>query len=268
MSIEYRTYGSSGPWAILLHGGPGAAGYLAPVARELAGSFRVIEPFQRRGSAEKPVTIVDHIENLRELIAAQCGQERPALAGHSWGAMLGLCYAARYTDTVCGVVLVGNGTFDPASRQRLEEIRKERMGPEMRRRISELPRTVADPDKRLALLGKWMKQIDSVDLIDEVMPEVCFDALGHDQIWADMIRLQRQGVYPEAFRKISCPAVMLHGAEDPHPGRMIYENLRQYIHQLEYLEFARCGHYPWLEMAAREEFYTVLKRWLIENSGL
>ena len=32
---------------MLLHGGPGVAGYLEPLARELADSFRVLEPFQR-----------------------------------------------------------------------------------------------------------------------------------------------------------------------------------------------------------------------------
>jgi len=40
-----RTYGISGPIVIVLHGGPGAAGYLAPLARGLAESFRVLEPF-------------------------------------------------------------------------------------------------------------------------------------------------------------------------------------------------------------------------------
>ena len=40
---------------------------------------------------------------------------------------------------------------------------------------------------------------------------------------------------------------MLHGAYDPHPGRMIHANLRQYMPQHEYREYSRCGHEPWME---------------------
>ena len=42
--IEIREHGSDGPLLIALHGGPGARGSLAPVAKRLAGSFRVLEP--------------------------------------------------------------------------------------------------------------------------------------------------------------------------------------------------------------------------------
>ena len=33
--IEVRRYGSGGPTVMMLHGGPGAPGYMAPVALEL-----------------------------------------------------------------------------------------------------------------------------------------------------------------------------------------------------------------------------------------
>lgn len=55
MPIRVRRYGTSGPWVVLLHGGPGAGGYLAPLARSLADSFRVLEPLQR-GSGSEPLT--------------------------------------------------------------------------------------------------------------------------------------------------------------------------------------------------------------------
>ena len=68
--LTFRTYGKSGSLVILLHGGPGAGGYLAPIGRELADSFRLLEPFQRHGSRQRPVTTADHIEDLHELIGA------------------------------------------------------------------------------------------------------------------------------------------------------------------------------------------------------
>lgn len=266
MGIEFRTYGGVGSWVVLLHGGPGAAGYMAPVGRELSDSFRVLEPFERRGSEGQPVTVADHVENLQKLIDLQCGSEPPLLVGHSWGAMLALAYAAQFPDTVGGLVLVGSGTFDPESRKVMDQERLDRMSPEMKKRLAELPLKVPDPNKRLALIGKWMKEVDSVDLIKHAPEEVQFDAAGSKQAWADMIELQEEGVYPVSFSIIQCSVIMLHGDQDPHPGMMIYESLKPYIPQLEYHKFTDCGHYPWLEKAAMDEFYKALRQWISRRS--
>jgi pimeloyl-ACP methyl ester carboxylesterase len=55
---------------------------------------------------------------------------------------------------------------------------------------------------------------------------------------------------------------MLHGAFDPHPGRMIRASLEPHLRELEYHEWERCGHYPWLEKAVRDDFFPVLCAWL------
>jgi len=60
--------------------------------------------------------------------------------------------------------------------------------------------------------------------------------------------------------------LMLHGADDPHPGTMIRDALRTRIPHLEYKEWARCGHYPWLERDVRAEFFTFLRGWLRRHS--
>lgn len=89
------------------------------------------------------------------------------------------------------------------------------------------------------------------------------DARAHHETWEDMLRLQAEGVYPAAFATIRAPVLMLHGAVDPHPGRMIRTVLARHLSQLEYYEWARCGHYPWLEKAVGDEFFAVLRRWLV-----
>jgi len=76
------------------------------------------------------------------------------------------------------------------------------------------------------------------------------------------LRQQREGVYPAAFAAIDVPVLMLHGTADPHPGPMIRASLTPYLPQLEYREWERCGHYPWLERAARGPFFEFLRQWL------
>jgi pimeloyl-ACP methyl ester carboxylesterase len=94
--------------------------------------------------------------------------------------------------------------------------------------------------------------------------ETC-DARAHQETWDDMMRLQAAGIYPQAFERIRVPVIMLHGTADPHPGQMIRTSLEPYLEQLEYLEWDRCGHYPWLEPAARDDFFRVLVEWLHQH---
>ena len=60
---------------------------------------------------------------------------------------------------------------------------------------------------------------------------------------------------------------MLHGSHDPHPGTMIRDSLLPHLPRLEYREWERCGHYPWVERGVREEFFRVLREWLEANAG-
>ena len=137
-----------------------------------------------------------------------------------------------------------------------------RMSPELRSRLANLAEEHADPDRELRARAKSILPLYSCDLASEEQELGDCDARAHDETWDDMLRLQREGVYPAAFAAIRSPVIMLHGAVDPHPGRMIFASLKPYIPQLEYREWDRCGHYPWLEKAAREEFFAELKEWL------
>jgi pimeloyl-ACP methyl ester carboxylesterase len=246
--VRVRTYGTSGPLVIVLHGGPGAPGCMAPVARGLADSFRVIEPFQR-GSGGERLTVARHVADLRDLIESQCAGAKPALVGSSWGAMLALAFAAAHPDLADRLVLVGCGTFDTAARARLLETLRERRQP------------------AVSKSGKWWQspaflRMYAYDLATTETEIEAYDARAGQETWDDMVRLQEEGVYPAAFSAIHAPVLMLHGAADPHPGRMILASLQPYLPQLEYREWERCGHYPWLEKAVREEFFDVLRAWL------
>ncbi|MDH3603598.1 MAG: alpha/beta hydrolase, partial [Candidatus Tectomicrobia bacterium] len=89
-----------------------------------------------------------------------------------------------------------------------------------------------------------------------------FDKEAHSETWDDMMRLQADKTYPHAFEAIKSPVLMLHGAYDPHPGELIRDSLLPFIPQLEYREWERCGHSPWLELHARNDFFSTLKDWL------
>ena len=264
--MKARMYGTRGPQVVVVHGGPGAPGSMAPVARELAGSCRVIEPWQR-GSGGDPLTVARHVADLHELVGSRCAGSEPVLVGHSWGAMLVLAYAAEYPEEIGPLVLIGCGTFDPVSRSRLQRDLDRRLTPSLRRRLATLPQEIPDADERLRVAGELLQTPYSHALVDSVPAIGACDARAYRETWDDMLRLQQEQVYPGSFAAIKAPILMLHGAADPHPGAMIRASLKPFVPQLEYREWQHCGHYPWLETEVLDEFFAVLREWIFRHAG-
>lgn len=263
-TLYHRTYGTSGPTVFLLHGGPGGAGGMAPLAEELGDGFRIVEPFQR-GSGDVPLTVAQHVKDLHRLIESLELERPPGIVGHSWGAMLALAYAAEYPTASGSLALIGCGTFDPVSRGQLVKNREERQSPDFKRRIAEIKAEVSDEAERMVLIGPMYSSLDSFDTIQLEIEASPFDATAFQQTWDDMMRSQDKGVYPAAFSAITSPVIMLHGTYDPHPGRMIHANLLPFIPHLEYLEWEKCGHEPWRERAVRRDFIAALRQWLTDH---
>ena len=180
--------------------------------------------------------------------------------------MLAVAYAAAHPDTISGVVMVAPGTFDAVSRRHMNELIDERTTPSVRQKMADLVNQVPDPNQRLKMHAKLMEGAYCFDSVPVRSTEP-FDAGSYKETWDDMVRLQAAGVYPAAFKAITCPVLMLHGAFDPHPGDLIAASLLPHISHLEYRMWERCGHYPWLERAVTKEFYSVLLAWLRDESA-
>jgi pimeloyl-ACP methyl ester carboxylesterase len=261
--MRIRNYGTSGHVVIVVHGGPGAAGSMAPVARGLADSFRVVEPFQNASS----ITVAEHVADLHQVVQSNISTMRPAIVGHSWGAMLTLAYAAAHPESVEALVLICSGTFGLPARARFAANMKERMDSRLRERFEHLDEEFPDPNERLAAMGKLTLQLYSYDLDALEWEAELGDQSAGAETWNDMVRLQNEGAYPASFAAIKSPVLMMHGDYDPHPGREIRDSLKPYLAQLEYLEMARCGHYPWLEKSQRADFFPTMKTWLARQFG-
>jgi pimeloyl-ACP methyl ester carboxylesterase len=246
---------------IVLHGGPGASGGSALVAEGLSDDFRVIEPWQRI-SGDKPLSVSVHVDDLYRLICSRCGDEKPALVGESWGAMLALAYAAEYTESIGPIILIGCGTFDKESRFEGKKIRQQRILDYIKKHPEHHSDLYLPFNEQIM---KWHNMTDTYEedsnRVEESEKEP-FDMKAHTETWNDMLRCQEEGVYPRSFTSIKNPVIMLHGTYDPHPGKMIYNLLKSYIPHLEYREFDKCGHAPAIERHARDEFFRFMRDWL------
>lgn len=260
--IDVRVYGDHGPPVVVLHGGPGAPGSASGLAKALAHRFRVLEPLQRRAGTV-PLTVERHVADL-----AGVAPQEVALVGWSWGAMLALSFAAKHPGRVRSLGLVGIGTYSEADRAEHRARMAQRLGPEGQRKLEALRKAARETtdamtrDRLLEEEGALATAAQSVDVLEDRDDALEVDAEGYRQTWDDVLRLQALGLEPAAFATIRAPALMLHGADDPHPGRATFATLRPHLPHLEYREFDRCGHLPWRERHARQAFFDALVGWL------
>ena len=248
----------------VLHGGPGAPGYMAPVARELSRIRGILEPLQTGESVEK------QIQELHQQLM-QTGEAPFTLIGSSWGAVLALFTAARYPDIIAKIILIGSAVFDSASSAQIHQTRMSRLTPEQKQQYDEIEKQIesADSQSKADLFKKWgelFSRLDSFDPIDhkdetiEVQPQI------FNRVWNDFVNLRdKPHCLKEDFSKIKCPLVIIHGDYDPHPLAGIQPFLENCVENVRTYILEKCGHYPWLEKYARDKFYNLVVNEIVDD---
>ena len=87
-----RKYGKAPFSVVVVHGGPGAPGEMAPIARHLSKKQGVLEPLQASNSVD------GQIFELKTIIEKNA-QMPIVLIGWSWGAWLSFMLAAKCVET-------------------------------------------------------------------------------------------------------------------------------------------------------------------------
>ena len=242
----------------LIHGGPGAQGSLHGLNNSLPEHLNSREILQRY-SGEVPLSVDQHIADMREFIS-----EPANILGHSWGAMLTLSFAASYPHLCRQLILVGCGTYSLESRQEYERRIALRIDPQMKALLKQAIQEAKTPDEHeLAFrnYGEYATKIQAYDPIPDPFPDhiTKWDPIGHSETWSDVMRLQQEKIEPNRFTAIICPVTLIQGAQDPHPGELIRDDLLPYIPQLKYIELDQCGHEPWLERHTRTPFLKLIE---------
>lgn len=253
-----RIYGNK-PFSIaVLHGGPGALGEMAPVARELSAVRGVLEPLQTAASLD------GQVQELQEVLKENA--DLPVtLVGWSWGAWLGFIFAAKHPSFVAKLTLVASAPFEEKYAANIMQTRLGRLSEKEREEALSLVKALSDPaikgkDMALARFGELISRADSYDPLpyDSELLECRFDI--NRNVWEEASELRSSGRLLELGRRIRCPVVAIHGDYDPHPYEGVKIPLTRVIKDLRFILLEHCGHRPWVERAARDRFYSVLKR--------
>ncbi len=263
--IEYQE-SVNDPVAIFLHGGPGLYGYMQSLSRSFSAVCNPVY-FDQRGSKQGngPIGIRDHLQDLECIVQYYSKVSKPVLVGHSWGAMLGVLFAGRFSSMIRKLILIGCG---PLSEKQGNEFQKElacRFGDRKEELDSLWNNIVEEQDvvKQQRLADYYIDQIMEFYQGDplsgpEIQPRV-WDFKGGYHAMCESDRLIVENKYTDALGKIEVPVRLIQGSLDVVEPAALFSLASQHISDLKTYELLNAGHYPWVG-PCRDEFMEILKR--------
>ena len=252
-----RKYGSVPFSLAVVHGGPDAGGEMALVARQLFSSRGVLEPIQTA------ISLKGQVEEFK-IVLEENGDLPVTLVGFSWGAWLVFILAAQYSGLVRKLILVGSGPFEQKYTPGMRETKLKRLSSEERAEVESLTKTMESLDAAaknaaMARIGSLFEKASAYDPMPDESTEIDVRADIFQSVWKDGAKLRVSGKLLQLSEYIQCPVAAIHGDCDPHPAIGVQEPLSAALDDLRFILLENCGHKPWIERKARDEFYRVLQ---------
>lgn len=260
--INPRIYGESPFSVAVVHGGPGAPGSVAPVARELSLFCGVLEPLQTNN------TLDGQVEELRKILEKH-GELPIILIGWSHGSGLSTLLSARYPNLIRKLVIIGTTPFEAKYQDEITRDRLLRLNEEERAEFFSLAEIILDPGKesrsaamarlfRLITRSEYYRMLSHPDDVLEYQPDI---NLSIAQEWRRLLdSSELMNIIPD----IKCPVVAIHGDYDVNPAKAIREQFSRVIKDFKFILLEKCGHTPWYEKYARDKFYAILKEEILK----
>jgi len=241
----------------LLSGGPGFdVDYMASAADFLPAGYQRIF-LEQRGTGRSRVAMTPESMTLRvavddlEALRTHLKQERLLLAGHSWGGMLAMAYAAAHPDRVDRLILIGSGgptlefaerfTDNIAARLRPEDI-------EARRYWDSPDKRAADPDKaaiaamRAIVPGYFFDRARALAFAAELK-----DGTFHPAVNSLLMGDLGKGYDLRArLKRVDRPVLIIQGYQDPI-GEKTAGDIHGLLSKSTLRYINKCGHFPWIE---------------------
>ena len=255
--MNLRKYGA-GPYKVaVVHGGPGAAGSVRPLCVELSKDHSILEPLQTAMSVE------GQLEELRQVLEDNT-KEPVMLIGHSWGAMLIYMLAAKYQHLVKKIILVSSGSFEEKYYEDLCKNRDSRLTTEEKEELERLRSLFANPgnedmNKVFSRFGALMDKLDSYESEKTHNDDSLCSYETFIKVWPQAHAMRKSGELLEMGKGIQCEVVAIHGDYDSHPAIGVKSSLEKLMKDYRFYELEKCGHTPWEELHAKEEFYKILR---------
>jgi proline iminopeptidase len=248
---------------VLCHGGPGMSDNLEPLAQMVEDLVTVHRFDQRAGGRSTGVgegqTVAGAVADL-EALRAHWGHRRWLVGGHSWGAMLALCYTLAHSDRVTGLLYLSGPGLDATAttRDRVRAARLARLTEAERARLLAAEHRLSDngdDEDAAATVARllWLTDFADRSSAPDFTAEPLFAYPRNEEAAAaldqDRVRWLADPTLRRRLRKLAIPTLVLHGGRDPLPAEGAAE-LARLLPSARLEILPGVGHTPWLEDAA------------------
>jgi proline iminopeptidase len=271
--IFYEMVGEGEP-IIVVHGGPGLDHeYLQPGLDALAIRNTLIYYDQRgtgRSIAGLDSTAIDldaFIEDIDALRQA-LGTERVSILAHSWGALLGIEYAARHPDAVRGLILMNPVEPGTRFREQVESRQRAARTAEDSTELATLTALEGFEARDPATLSQWYRVLFRQTLRDRArIDELDLDlAESTAKNGPEVARLLGESMgevdWWDRLPTIQVPVLVLHGRYDVLPVAMSQALAAAFpVGRLVVLD---SGHFSYLE--ARDALLSAVSSFFVDLS--
>jgi pimeloyl-ACP methyl ester carboxylesterase len=219
--------------------------------------LRSLEPIQTATSLK------GQLEELKTVLEKNA--DYPViLIGFSWGAWLSFIFAAKNHEFVKKLILIGSGPFEEKYAVKISETRLKRLSKMERTEVESLMEVLKNPTHKnrksdFLRFGELCSKADTYAPTDGKCEPIEFRADIFHSVWKDGGELRRSGRLMEIGKQVRCPVVAIHGDYDPHPAEGVQKPLNALLKNFRFIMLKRCGHKPWVEREAKEQFFQILK---------
>jgi pimeloyl-ACP methyl ester carboxylesterase len=258
---NYRIHGHKPVNVAVIHGGPGAPGELAPLAKELGKTHGVLEPFQTQASLKGQLQELQEVlDNVADLPVT--------LIGHSWGALLSFIFTAHHPSYIKKLILISSAVFEDSYVQNINNTRLNRLSREERAQIESLSQYLEDPAYKnkndvFFKIGELSSKADAYDPLphkNEFIQGEESQYFIYKSVWNEAQKIRSTGELLNYGKQIQCPVVALQGDYDSHLAEGVEGPLSKVLKDFKFILLKKCGHYPWYERQAKDAFYEILKK--------
>jgi proline iminopeptidase len=260
VDIYYRVLGESGPYVVILSGGPGGdVRSMQPVADELSKHFRCVM-LEQRGTGRSKLKDYNAqtlawsaYEEDIEALRADLSTDQLILVGNSWGMMLALSYGATYPTHTRAIVTLGSGPLTDGYARVFNDNEVSRLSPEdlkASRYWEDPDRAKKDPERAAA--EKFRARLPAYCFSRQVALETAKQIRAGDinpEVEAAWLAANTSFDLRAKLPNVTAPVLLIQGRQDIAGEANVLE--AHFLLKGSTLCFiSQCGHMPWLEKPA------------------
>ncbi len=268
--LHYRLQGSGEP-IVFLAGGPGFdVDYLEDAAKLFPAGYQRVFLEQRGTGKSRPHLMDARNLSLRiaigdlEALRQHLGLQKLTLAGHSWGGMLAMAYAASRPERIERLILIGSGGPTRDFFEYYEnniDVRLHSEDKEARTYWDNAAKHGVDADKAAL---ESIKAIFPAFFFDRAQGLAVAAAKPDGSYHADtnalmMADIEKSYDLRVGLARFARPVLIIEGRQDPL-GDATAEEIHALLSASIIRYINQCGHFPWIEQP--EKFKAIIAEFL------